>query len=99
MGHFSTSLFEAIAGAAFMVAPATAEEQHCKLLPKAGLVAHSYEIIGAQACKAACVETESCTAWSYTPHNFNPKTGPGWCRMLDEVAEEIADDRDFCGRL
>lgn len=99
MVHFSTKLFLAIAGAALLAVPASAEETHCKLLPKAGLVAQSYEIIGAEACKAACTETTGCTAWSYTPHNFNPKNGPGWCRMLDEVAEELADDRDFCGRL
>ena len=99
MIRFSTRPFFAIAGAALLVVPALAEEKHCKLFPKADLVAHSYEIIGAEACKSTCAETRGCTAWSYTPHNFNPKTGPGWCRMLKEVAEEIADDRDYCGRL
>lgn len=99
MHPLSTKLIAAVAVGIFFAIPSAADEQHCKLLPKAGLVAQSYEIVGAAACKAACSETEGCTAWSYTPHNFNPKSGPGWCRMLDEVAEEIADERDYCGRL
>ncbi|UYV38805.1 PAN domain-containing protein [Rhodobacteraceae bacterium D3-12] len=99
MRRFSTKLFAAVIGCAAMPFAAWADAQHCKLVPKGGLIADSYEIVGDEACKQACEETQGCTAWSYTPHNFNPKTGPGWCRMLGEVAGEIDDKRDYCGRL
>lgn len=82
-----------------LASQAAAEEAHCKLLPEGGLVGHSYELVGAEACKEACTETDGCKAWSYTPHNFNPKNGPGECRMMSAVLEEVEDKRDFCGRL
>lgn len=79
--------------------PAAAEEKQCKLYPKAGLLANSYDLVGAEACKSACQETDGCHGWSYTPHNFNPKTAPGQCRLMAEIGEEVEDQRDFCGQV
>lgn len=98
MRYFPNLLFATVALAA-LSGGATAEEQHCKLIPKWDLVLDSYDIVGAEACKAACVETEGCTAWSYAPNTFRPKDGPGWCRGMEEVGEQEENDRDYCGRL
>lgn len=87
------------AGMAVFALQAGAEERHCRFYPKAGLIASAYDLVGAEACKAACVATQGCAAWSYTPHNFRPDTGPGWCRLMAAVDEEVDDDRDYCGRL
>ena len=78
---------------------ASVEEKNCKFYPKGGLLKSSYELVGAEACKAACSETDGCTAWSYLPHNFRPKKGPGYCRLMAEVGEEKPDKREFCGRI
>ena len=88
-----------LAGLVLAGGAAAAEEAHCKLYPKVDLLLSSYDLVGAGACKAACVETEGCTGWSYTPHTFNPKTGPGHCRLMAEVGEQVENDRDFCGRI
>lgn len=97
----SRFLFAATAISAIIAlnSQAIAAENHCKLYPEGGLVGQSYELVGAEACKEACTEADGCTAWSYTPHNFNPKNAPGECRMMSAVAEEVEDARDFCGRL
>ena len=89
----------AVLGLSLGWSAAGTEEVHCKLYPKGGLLAESYDLVGAEACKALCVETDGCTAWSYTPHNFNPKDSPGWCRVMAEAGEQEDDDRDYCGRL
>ena len=89
----------AVTAIVVLISPAGAEETHCKFLPEGGLVGHSYELVGPVACKQACTETDGCTAWSYQPHNFNPKNGPGECRMMSAVLEEVDDTRDFCGRV
>lgn len=91
--------FIAAAGLAVLADPVAAEQSHCKLYPKYGLLMLSYDLVGPEACKTACVETETCTGWSYTPHTFNPKTAPGQCRLMAEVHEEVPDNREFCGRL
>lgn len=88
-----------VAGLMIFITQASAEENHCKLLPEGRLVGHSYEHVGARTCKQACRETEGCTARSYLPHTFSPETSPGECRMLSAVAEQVADEREFCGRL
>jgi len=78
-------------------AGASAQEfDNCKLQQPAALLAESYELVGAEACQSFCAETEGCKGWSYTPHNFNPTGGPGWCRVMDEF-ERLEDDRDLCG--
>ncbi|WP_170134905.1 hypothetical protein [Acuticoccus kandeliae] len=98
MRYRTLSILAAVS-VAFLVQPAVGEEQHCKLYPNGGLLSQSYELVGEAACKASCSQTNGCTAWSYTPHNFNPKNGPGECRLMAEVAEEVADARDYCGRM
>lgn len=82
-----------------LVSQASAQEKHCKLWPEGGLLAHTYELVGPEACKIACTETDGCTAWSYQPHNFNPKSSPGECRLMAAVSEEEENPKDFCGRL
>jgi len=89
----------AAASLALAVEAASAAEKNCKFYPKAGLLKSSYELIGAEACKAACTGTDGCTAWSYLPHTFRPKKGPGHCCLMAEVGEEKADMREFCGRI
>lgn len=83
----------------FWAMPANAEEAHCKYYPKVDLLLDSYELIGPENCRAACTETEGCTAWSYTPHTFNPTGAPGRCRLMDDISEEVEDNRDYCGRV
>lgn len=91
-----TAVFAACATAA---SKGFAQEKNCKLYPEGGLLKQSYDLIGPEACKAACTETNGCSAWSYTPHNFNPKSAPGECRLMEAVSEEAEDSRGFCGRL
>ncbi len=93
------AIFTAILLAISAASQATAQEKNCKFYPEGGLLKRSYELIGPEACKDACTQTDGCKAWSYTPHTFNPTSAPGDCRMMEAVSEEAENDEDFCGRL
>ncbi|MBW4983130.1 PAN domain-containing protein [Mameliella sp. CS4] len=80
--------------------PALAEDyEHCKLLPGSTSAVFNYEQVGPAACEQLCRDTEGCIAWSYTPHNFNPKSAPGECRTLADVSDDEGSDKDYCGFL
>ncbi|MBV7396816.1 PAN domain-containing protein [Mameliella sediminis] len=72
-------------------------DEGCKIYPTGSVIEWHYDLIGAEACAASCVETEGCQAWSYAPHNFNPKSAPGECRLLPDSGTREEHARDFCG--
>ncbi|WP_323771156.1 PAN domain-containing protein [Antarctobacter sp.] len=74
-----------------------AAEDGCKLYPTGSVISYSYDLVGPEACLSHCAQTQGCVAWSYTPHNFNPKTAPGECRLLPDAGTREAHARDFCG--
>ncbi|MCB9948345.1 MAG: hypothetical protein H6842_11020 [Rhodospirillaceae bacterium] len=95
-----TSRIAALAGAlGLALASLPADAETCKLYPASEIIDGSYELVGAEACEQWCGETEGCIAWSYTPHTFNPDTGPGHCRLLSDVGEEVEDAREICGYM
>jgi len=97
---FLTRFLTATAALACIALPAAAQDHEtCRLLPGATSAGISYEQIGPAACEQFSRDTEGCTAWSCTLHNFNPDSGPGECRTLTDVSDDEASDRDFCGFL
>lgn len=56
-------------------------------------------VIGVAACAAACQENDSCVAWNYRPHSFEPKTMAGDCRLMPDVYQTDASDKYFCGAV
>ena len=96
----SVRMLSIVAGMiAFAFVGAASAEEGWKLVPEGGVLSTSYELIGPGACEASGVETDGRTAWSYLPHNFNPDTAPGQCRLLSAISAEETDSREFCGRL
>lgn len=83
--------------------PALAEKdwQACNFETHSGRMTISYDLIGPQACVGFCAQTDGCTAWVYTPHNFNPRTAPGECALYAEASGTRAPDstapNQFCG--
>ncbi|WP_141135874.1 hypothetical protein [Antarctobacter heliothermus] len=75
----------------------SAAEEGCKLYPIGSVINYSYDLIGPDACLAQCAQTAGCVAWSYTPHNFNPGTAPGECRLLPDKGTREDHSRDYCG--
>ena len=74
------------------------EAKKCNLL-SVNSATVNYEQVGSDACIALCKSTDGCVAWTYQPHNFNPKTAPGECRLLPDVREEEASTAKFCGHM
>lgn len=72
--------------AAIFLPLAAAAQEECNFETNTGRIANSYELIGVDACVAYCGETESCTAWLYTPHTFNPTGAPGQCQLYAEAS-------------
>lgn len=56
-------------------------------------------IIGAEACEAACQDADTCTAWTYKPHSFEPATMAGTCRLMPDVYQTDESTSNFCGRI
>lgn len=94
-----------IAAFAFYLAGTTSAlaQEECNFETNGGQIAVSYELIGAEACAASCTDTESCTAWLYTPHNFNPDGAPGECALYAEASGIRAPDEtastQYCGMI
>lgn len=79
-------------------AAGAAEFKKCMLL-SAGSTPTNYEQIGPEACMNFCKSSDNCVAWTYQPHNFNPKNAPGGCRLLPDVSAEEASTKTYCGRI
>lgn len=56
-------------------------------------------VIGAEACESACQDSDTCIAWNYKPHSFEPKTMAGDCRLMPDIYETTDSDKYFCGRI
>lgn len=92
----------ALSLALLVPAIATAQEE-CNFETNSGTLAQSYELIGVEACTDFCSETDGCTAWLYTPHNFNPEGAPGDCRLYAEASGTREPDEtaptQYCGMV
>ena len=87
--------------AVLLMAPGFAgadEFKKCMLL-SAGSTPTNYEQIGPKACMEFCKSSDNCVAWTYQPHNFNPKNAPGACRLLPDVSKEEESAKTYCGRI
>lgn len=89
---------------AALALPVSAQAQEaCNFESNAGTIAESYDLIGTEACIGFCSETEGCTAWLYTPHNFSPKTAPGYCQLYAEATgtrdPDASAPTQICGQM
>jgi len=82
---------------------AAEEAEKCNFTSNSGTLATSYDQIGTEACTQFCAGTDGCTAWLYTPHNFNPTGAPGECRAYAEVGDKREPDStastQYCGTM
>jgi len=79
--------------------PAAAEYDNCFDSAITVMLPVPDGLVGAVACEAACQDNESCIAWNYRPHSFEPDTLPGICRLLPDIYQTSASDSFVCGRI
>lgn len=98
-----TRIFRLALAAALALPAAASAQEECNFETNSGRIANSYELVGVDACIQSCAETDTCTAWLYTPNTFNPDTAPGQCQLYAEASGKrepnATASTQFCGQM